>query len=124
MARILHFLFGTYTNFGKQKRDTLESWINVPTTIHTENIPVIGKIKYGVRKPMAPDCTPLIECELDSKKMVKGQLPKYWFVSEQNEPLLMLPLPRMRATHDTISGKGIYSSTYASVQYFIERNTP
>jgi hypothetical protein len=74
-----------------QKR--MREWINVPSFLETSLAqPVEGKMLYGIRRPIRSSTTPLIECEIGTRERIEGQKPGYWFVSENQDVKVRLPI--------------------------------
>ena len=63
----------------------IKPWVGKSVLLESRMGDSYGRIAYGVRKPMAPAYTPLIECETCSREKTEGQRPSYWFVSENPE---------------------------------------
>ena len=66
------------------KRSLLERWIDVPVDLEVPSLREKvegGVIKFGIRIPMAPGFTPLLECHTyDVKDRYRGEYAAYWFV--------------------------------------------
>lgn len=60
-----------------------------------------GKVLYGVRKPMASQLTPLIECEHGSREKIESEKPNYYFVSDEHTGL-KIPLIVYSVNNDRI----------------------
>ncbi len=60
----------------------LEAWLNVPAIMKTREGNLEGTLKYGIREPIKPSTTPLVECEVGSKEEIGEEQADYWFVND------------------------------------------
>ena len=92
VGRIITNTVAELFRIGKRKRQLLEGWVNSPATIQVQGEKIDGRIKYGVRVPMASAYRPLLECKPGSRKPVNGESPLYWFVSDDETVKVRMPL--------------------------------
>lgn len=94
----------------------LEEWINIPSVMETRHGTVEGTIKYGIRLPIKPATTPLMECELGSRDKVSGEKAKYYFVND--EEALKIRLITKSVSDNAITGLA-YDNTF--FRYIIKK---
>lgn len=91
------------------KQSKLESWVDIPSVMRTKYGDFEGKLKYGIRIPIKPSTTPLIECEIGSSERIDGERARYWFVN--SDQTVKVKLIAQLVTDNLINGLG-YDSKY------------
>jgi hypothetical protein len=87
---LLEELIGAIRSAYKGKFDGLEEWTQTDLSLTCCYGETYGRIKYGVRVPMAPSTTSIIECEPKTKEKIRGETPKYWFIDRKNQGTVCL----------------------------------
>lgn len=82
----------------------IEDWVSIPVILEALGKRVEGTVKFGVRVPMKPGTTPLLECPVESRDLVNGQRPGYWFVND--DEAIKVELLSYKPQDETLSGLG------------------
>lgn len=100
--------------------EKMQSWIDVPAILEVKSLneKVNGQVQYGVRIPMKPAQTPLVNCKLSSTDRIYGEKPGYWFINNDLAIKVKLYTKKVNNEKGTITGIGRDTSFF---RYLIRR---
>ena len=87
-------------------RNNLADLIGDSLVMKTKYGEIEGTIKYGIRPPISSGTTPLVECDLNSKKEIDGEVPTYYFVNGNQSVKVRLLFNLPVTKENTVKGIG------------------